>query len=271
MTPLIGCRGRFFLSRSRKASQLLRSPFGVGILRRVAAGGVDQHGLFGEPPVAVARAADARDACRRAAAGERELQARIDERRRLAGAGRADDDVPGQVVEDVAALALRPCAASPSASFIFSLQDAARRPSGSLVGHAGLLELGARLPAAADVDDRRARPRPTSDDEDDDRAGAPRPASKRAHVADRDQRPGEPDEGGERERADERSPRDGSRPSRSCVAPFLVRPVHAPLRQLGAGSRISTRRFFARPSAVVVRGDRNVGALALDREALRLA
>ena len=34
---------------------------GIGILGGVAAGGVDQHGIFGEPPVAVARAADAGD------------------------------------------------------------------------------------------------------------------------------------------------------------------------------------------------------------------
>ena len=64
ITPLIGWRGRFLFSRSRKASQLSLSAAGVGILRGVAAGGVDQHRIFGEPPVAIARAADAGDSGR---------------------------------------------------------------------------------------------------------------------------------------------------------------------------------------------------------------
>ena len=98
-TPLIGWRGRLFFSRSRNENQLSLSDLGVGILRRVAAGGVDQHRLFGEPPVAVARAADARDRRGRRAARQRKFQAGIDQRRGLAGAGRADDDVPRQIVE----------------------------------------------------------------------------------------------------------------------------------------------------------------------------
>ncbi len=72
---------------------------GVGILRRVAPGGVDQQSLVGEPPVAIARAADARHRLRAAADGERKAQARIDERRGLARARRADDEIPRQIVE----------------------------------------------------------------------------------------------------------------------------------------------------------------------------
>ena len=34
--------------------------FRVHVLRRIASGSVDQHGLVGEPPVAMTRAADAR-------------------------------------------------------------------------------------------------------------------------------------------------------------------------------------------------------------------
>ena len=107
MTPLIGCLGRCLLSSDRKASQLFLSAFGIRILRRVAPGRVDQHGVVGEPPVAVARAADAGDRLGLTRTGQRKLQAGIDQRRGLAGARRADDDVPGQFVEEVA-LAARP-------------------------------------------------------------------------------------------------------------------------------------------------------------------
>ena len=67
-------------------------------LDRVAAGRVEEDAFVGEPPVAVARAADAAYA---AAAGveEGEDETGVLERRRLAGARRADDDVPGQRVE----------------------------------------------------------------------------------------------------------------------------------------------------------------------------
>jgi hypothetical protein len=60
----------------------------------VAARRVEEDGLVGEPPVAVARAADAADA---AAAGIEvgEDEAGVAERRGLAGAGRADHRVPG--------------------------------------------------------------------------------------------------------------------------------------------------------------------------------
>ena len=80
---------------------------GVEILRRVAAGGVDQHRVLGEPPVAVARAADAGDRRRRCAARQRKLQPGIHQRGGLAGAGRADQQVPGQIVEIVALAAAR--------------------------------------------------------------------------------------------------------------------------------------------------------------------
>ncbi len=59
---------------------------GVGILRRIAARGVDQHRFLGEQPVAIARAADCLDLGGLGALGEREVQAGIDECRRLARA-----------------------------------------------------------------------------------------------------------------------------------------------------------------------------------------
>ncbi len=97
------------LARARALEQFEETQPGCGIhhlvavLRGVAAGRVDQHGLVGEPPVAVAGAAHA--ANRRAASlatrgiGQREAQPAIDERRRLAGAGRPDEHVPGKLVE----------------------------------------------------------------------------------------------------------------------------------------------------------------------------
>ena len=50
----------------------------VGILCRVAAGGIDQHRVLGEPPVAVARAPDARYRGRRRTARERKLVSNSD-------------------------------------------------------------------------------------------------------------------------------------------------------------------------------------------------
>ena len=79
----------------------------VAVVRRVAAGGIDQHRLIGEPPVAVARAADAAHRGFAQPVGERKLEPRIHQRRRLAGAGRADDRVPRQFIQIAFAQARR--------------------------------------------------------------------------------------------------------------------------------------------------------------------
>ena len=71
---------------------------GVGILGGVAARRVDQHGFVGKPPVAVAGAADALDLVSAELIGEREAQAGVDQRGGLARAGRANEDVPRQLV-----------------------------------------------------------------------------------------------------------------------------------------------------------------------------
>ena len=106
MTPLTGRRLRYLRSSARNSPQPALSDVGVGVLRRVAAGGVEKHRFVGEPPVAVARAADAAQRAFPDALLERKLQSGIDERRRLARPGRADDHVPRQVVEAVAAASL---------------------------------------------------------------------------------------------------------------------------------------------------------------------
>ena len=85
------------LEHVEKRHPALAVGLGVAVMRGVASGGVDQHRLLGEPPVAVAGAAAARH--RAAGLGQRKLDARIQKRRCLARAGRADDDIPWQFVE----------------------------------------------------------------------------------------------------------------------------------------------------------------------------
>ena len=76
--------------------------FLVAVLGGVAAGGVQQHRFVGKPPIAVAGAAHPAHL----AGAQRETQPGIDQRRGLAGAGWADDDVPGQLVEVLGATGL---------------------------------------------------------------------------------------------------------------------------------------------------------------------
>ena len=108
-TPLIGRRGRDFAA-ARESRPRPGVDLAVRLLRRVAAGGVDEHRLVGEPPVAVARAADAAHAAAAHLLGEREREAGVEQRGRLARARRADEDVPGQLVEEGAAVEHRPLA-----------------------------------------------------------------------------------------------------------------------------------------------------------------
>jgi hypothetical protein len=61
-------------SRARKPSHAAGIGRAVGLLHRVAAGGVDQHRLVGEPPVAVAGAADTAHARVAELLGERERE-----------------------------------------------------------------------------------------------------------------------------------------------------------------------------------------------------
>ena len=71
----------------------------VGILGGVAPGGVQDHRLLGEPPVAVARAADAANGVLAELVHQREFHARIPERGGLARPRRTDDHVPRQLIQ----------------------------------------------------------------------------------------------------------------------------------------------------------------------------
>src|SRR5207247_1406657 len=71
----------------------------VALLRCVTTRSVQQDGFVGEPPVAVARTADAADGLVAKLVGEWELQPGIDQRGGLARSRGADEDVPGQIIE----------------------------------------------------------------------------------------------------------------------------------------------------------------------------
>ncbi len=170
---------------------------GVRILRGVAPGRVDQHRLVGEPPVAVSRSADALNGFGRGVAGQRKLQAGIDERRRLARAGRPDDEIPGQVVESACARLAGALEGCERILHLF-LQD--RRVALLLgrLGHRLRDGGGGAAPGDDAPDDRTADDQ--QNDEDDDEARDD--ALERLRVADGDERPGEPDERRKNQRAD---------------------------------------------------------------------
>ena len=104
--PFSGCRGLVSFSRSRNASQPARSTATFEVLCRIAAGRVDQHGVLGEPPIAQASASHACDGPLAHLLRQRKAQAGVQQRRCLAGAGRADDGVPRLFIQ-VAATAQR--------------------------------------------------------------------------------------------------------------------------------------------------------------------
>ncbi len=102
------------LQQAEKAGPGLAVAALVAVLRGVAARGVDQHRLVGEPPVAVARAADAAKlVLRRASRRAETCSPELTQRGGLARAGRADDDVPRQLVQVALAQARRHAADRP--------------------------------------------------------------------------------------------------------------------------------------------------------------
>ena len=237
---------------------------GVGILRRVAPGGVDQHGLVGEPPVAIARAADALHGRGRVVAGERKLQAGIDERRRLAGAGRPDDEIPGQIVEGVRA---RLAGSFQDAERVLHLLLENRRVAvfGDRLGHR-LGDLRGRAAAGNDAPGDGAADR-KQDHSDDDAAGRARSSNGCASPM-RDERPGEPDERREDEGAEnaEPDPEPGHHGHRERL---LARNELAP--SVGSRDRDFDAPVLRLVRLGVVRRDRIVGTLPCHREPLGCA
>ena len=78
-----------FLECTQELAPTLRIFAGAAVLAGIAAGGIDQHGFIGEPPIAVARAAHPGGGF----IGEQSQPAFLDQRR-LAGTWRPDDDIP---------------------------------------------------------------------------------------------------------------------------------------------------------------------------------
>ncbi len=104
-------RARTFLSRPQEALPGALVFRLVAFLRGVAAGGVDQHGFVGEPPVAVARAADAADARRgRTSRPAGTLRPGLTSAVVLPAPGAPMKHIPGQVVEVAAARDREPVA-----------------------------------------------------------------------------------------------------------------------------------------------------------------
>ena len=167
MTPLIGWRLRNLRSSCRNAAQPAASARAFGILRGVAARRVEQDRLVREPPVAVARAADAAQRLLAELLRQRKVQAGVHQHRGLARARRADDDVPRQLVEIRRALArcdflsasiasskrLRSCAASARAA------RAASHLAGILRAATSDASLLARACAAQLLELQQRRPR----------------------------------------------------------------------------------------------------------------
>ncbi len=91
------------LQQAQKAGPGGAVHLGIAVLGGIAPGGVQQHRLVGEPPVAVAGAADAVDGVLAELLGQREAQPGVDQRGGLAAPGRADDQVPGELVDPLAA------------------------------------------------------------------------------------------------------------------------------------------------------------------------
>jgi hypothetical protein len=71
----------------------------VRILCGVAPGRVEQHGFIGEPPITIARAADPAQRLLAEPLFQGKLQARIEQRGRLAGTRRPDDHVPRHFIQ----------------------------------------------------------------------------------------------------------------------------------------------------------------------------
>ena len=246
----------------------------VRFLGRVAAGGVDEHGLVGEPPVAIARAADAANAGATHLLGQRKSEPGVEQRRGLAGARRADEDVPGQLVEKGAAL--------PARSFAGRVLQHGERLAETLVERRQLAIRRARALGHA-IDQCRiratllpeaehaAQDQQQEENRDDDDADPDR--IERARLADGDQRPDPPDDRRQRDDADQRQEHRMKQELEQLLHAALSKPsgdvdlqgqvqMHgAPQAFDGTTSVISTRRLRARPAGVALESTGSASAL----------
>ena len=90
----------------KKGQPTLAIRFLIRILRCVAACGVNEDSVLCEPPIAIAGSAAAGDRAI-GVGGNRKFQATIHQRRGLAGTRRANDEIPRQLVKEIAPRSLR--------------------------------------------------------------------------------------------------------------------------------------------------------------------
>ena len=217
---------------------------GVAVLGGIAAGGVQQHRFVGEPPVAVARAADPADRPGAHLRGEREVQAGIHQRGGLARTGRADDHVPGQLVQvaPLAAAQLGPL--EQGQGLVHALLERRQLFGGGDAGGVRRADLGETLHDLRRVapglhDAQHAEADPDQEQQNDQHPAAGR-RGQRFVVAQAQQRAEEPDDQAQGEQAEHRH-----HPAREEVEEaFHCAP--------SANTVISTRRLRARPSALAL-------------------
>ena len=144
----------------------------VRILRRIAAGGVDQHRLIGEPEVQIAGATHPLHRL----FDEGKAQARMEQGGRLARTRRADDDIPGACVEIVAPPAAR------LAQLGDRLAHAAAEFLAFLLGGVGTGEFGGdRLGRLARLAPPQPPPQPPAEQDDDDPGDPHAPRTEEGH------------------------------------------------------------------------------------------
>ena len=226
---------------------------GLALLLHIAPGGIDQHGILGKEPVAVAGTADAFQIIGQI---NRKVQPRLPQRRGLAGTGGTDDDVPRHVTQKLLVAHLRPLHLGQHL-----------RELGIDLGHIGFtglwrfLALRGRqfgdehlvLSGGAQL---RQQQRKQPKDGDDGYHDQPHNlVVQRCGITHPDQRAKQPDQ-----RTQQRQPDKGPEPSRKQKAEYRLDRFHQSFFSI----LISTRRFSARPGLVPLSPTGSVSARPSD-------
>ena len=251
----------------------------VAVLGRVPAGGIDQHRLVGKEPIAVTGTADAPNGVFAERVRQREFKPRVGERRGLARARRSNHQIPWQLVKLAARAPTAQARALEHGQRVLEAlgQDLpllarcyilrvllSRRLCQSLQhGFVGLA-----LPQC--LGNLIAEPR---HDDGQDHDHSRQLACQRNVPGERQSRPEHPDE-----HRDDDQTENGNRPAVDDPAEKLFQhpdrspniAVPPPLCLQITGTRISTRRLSARPSAVVLSptGSESARASMLSRSLL---